>query len=54
MMKDPKMYKELNYYTSSFDQTTKEILPYLRKDYFDAEEEERLFAQLIGKKKKYR
>jgi hypothetical protein len=43
MMKDPKMQKELNYYLSSFDKTSREILPYLRSDYYDEEEEERLW-----------
>ena len=36
------MQKELDFYVSSFDNRKKEIIPYLRANYFDPEEEERL------------
>ena len=45
------MQKELDFYVSSFDNRKREILPYLRANYFDPEEEQRLFLALVEKKK---
>jgi hypothetical protein len=43
LLQDPTMQKELDFYVSSFDSKKKEILPYLRANYFDPEEEKKLF-----------
>ena len=51
ILQDPNMQKELDFYVSSFDNRKREILPYLRANYFDPEEEQRLFLALVEKKK---